>query len=102
MMKSIVIWGAVLCAAALCVSAADAQAVFYRQDGRVYGPSAMPPYGYYPGGAMVRVAPRGPLPYPASPFFYKWEDHKRWLEWDQTIRSPLNPESDLDYMMRSF
>jgi hypothetical protein len=60
-------------------------------------------YGAHPGAGMARAAPPA-TPYRATApsFYYKWEDHKRWLDWDQTIRSPLNPESDLDYMMRSF
>ncbi len=46
------------------------------------------------------------------PFFYraardeefnrKWQQHRNWSEYRNLIRSPLDPESELDYMLRTF
>ncbi len=32
----------------------------------------------------------------------RWNEHRRWLERDQLLRSPLNPESTLDYLLRTY
>ncbi len=52
-----------------------------------------------------------PIPY-GQPYFYyfaprpevvrKWDNYNRWLQHDYLLRSPYNPESTLDYMLRTF
>ena len=69
-----------------------------------------PPYCAPPSGVAI---PRVPLisrwitPWnlskAASPEqIRKWAEYRRWLDFQQTIRSPLNPENPIDYMLRTF
>ncbi len=39
---------------------------------------------------------------PSPQVIHRWEDYRRWLDYDHLQRSPLNPESTFNYMMRTF
>jgi len=74
-------------------------------------------YSYSPG-YYVAVPPQyynSPAPRPAGPgttFFYRlapnpkiykqWNQHNRYNDFQESLRSPFNPESDLSYMLRTF
>ena len=68
-------------------------------------PYGYPPYYYNrPPGPQARM--------PLNPYYYyffpdpkaaqRWRRHRLWLEYQNQFRSPLNPESALDYMLRTF
>jgi hypothetical protein len=73
-------------------------------------------YGYYyippqqPQQAPMSAYQRGPTPInprlrfmvPNPRLFQQWNLENRMSDYDQLIRSPLNPESSLDYMLRTF
>lgn len=72
-------------------------------------------YGYYspyytapppapPVTAPNRVAKK-PLYYRMGPdplLYWKWNRHNAYQDFQKYQRSPLNPESDLSYMLRTF
>jgi hypothetical protein len=80
-------------------------AQYYGPGYYYYPPSTPPPYYYNP-----YVVPQGPLPLP--PFYYrvapnpytfrKWNRENRYSDYQWLLRSPLDRESDLDYMLRTF
>ncbi len=80
-------------------------AQYYGPGYYYYPPPAPSPYYYNPYSV-----PQGPLPLP--PFYYrvapnpytfrKWNQENRYSDYQQLLRSPLDPESDLDYMLRTF
>jgi hypothetical protein len=39
---------------------------------------------------------------PSPALIRKWAEYRRWLDFQQTIRSPLNPENPIDYLLRTF
>jgi hypothetical protein len=73
-------------------------------------------YNYYPdnyGSGTVQpryVPPREQTPslpfrYRLTPnpkLYWKWNQYNRFSEYQNLLRSPLNPESDLDYLLRTF
>ncbi|MEI8183180.1 MAG: hypothetical protein WCG29_10800 [Desulfomonile sp.] len=60
----------------------------------------------HPGYAPARGrAPAIPFRYRLTPkpgVYWKWNQYNRFSEYQNFLRSPLNPESDLDYLMRTF
>jgi len=69
------------------------------------------PYGYQPAPGAVPYA--APMPGPAdNPVFLRlqprprlyrqWNQYNRALDQEVLMRSPLDPESDLQYMLRTF
>lgn len=65
------------------------------------------PYYYTPAPQQVTrpQAQPGTLFYFLTPdpqLYSKWSRHNRILDFHNLNRSPLNPESDLEYMMRTF
>ncbi|MFH0821318.1 MAG: hypothetical protein V2B18_01100 [Pseudomonadota bacterium] len=50
-------------------------------------------YGRAPYYTHRQYAPR---------YYRQWDEQNRMLEYERLMRSPLNPESDLEYMMRTF
>jgi hypothetical protein len=68
------------------------------------------PYGYSPYYYNAPPGPQARMPY--NPYYYyffpdpttveRWRRHRLWLEYQNRFRSPLNPESTLDYMLRTF
>jgi len=70
-----------------------------------YYPRAYPPAYNRSGPQPVAPMPSGRLRYYLAPdpkMIRKWESYRRWLEFQQSLRSPINPESSLDYMLRTF
>jgi hypothetical protein len=77
----------------------------YYGPGYYYPPSGPPPTYYNP-----YVVPQGPVPLP--PFYYRvapnpytfrmWDRQNRFSDYQKLLRSPLNKESDLDYMLRTY
>jgi len=74
-------------------------------------------YGYYspyftapppppaPPGAVGGQAPKRTMYYHMAPdplLYWKWNQHNAYRDFQQFQRSPLNPESDLSYMLRTF
>lgn len=71
-------------------------------------------YGYYPypHPPSMPYYSRYQVPYEGGPFFYrlapnprlywKWNQQNRMSDYDQLLPNPLNPESALDYMLRTF
>jgi len=73
-------------------------------------------YGYYPyyyGPAPGYVPYSQPEPYyGGNPYYYrlrpnprvyrKWDRYNRALDLEQMERSPLNPEGNIEYMLRTF
>ena len=76
------------------------------------GSSSAQYYGYYsPYFAVPPPRPMGPAPGQPSIYYrlrpdpllyWKWQRHNAFLDYLQYQRSPLNPESDLSYMLRTF
>jgi hypothetical protein len=69
------------------------------------------PYGQWQGqpNAQPRanVSPQTPQRYylwrpPDAATIQRWNQHNRMLDQDQLMRSPGNPESPLEYMLRTF
>ncbi|MGO9568436.1 MAG: hypothetical protein ACLP5H_12930 [Desulfomonilaceae bacterium] len=77
----------------------------YYGPGYYYPPSTPPPAYYNP-----YVVPHGPLPLPPSYYrvapnpytFWRWDQQNRYADYQKLLRSPLNKESDLDYMLRTY
>ncbi|MFH1114496.1 MAG: hypothetical protein V1792_11290 [Pseudomonadota bacterium] len=58
-----------------------------------------------PAGAEGVQAPRRPLYYRMGPsplLYWKWNQYNAYQDFQKFQRSPLNPESDLSYMLRTF
>jgi len=95
--------GALLLGVILTPSACTAQ--YYPQ----YDPYVYPP-GYY----YARPAPQGPPSVQPYSYYYmtpdpmrvwRWEQYKRWLDYQALQKIPLdpiNPESDFDYLIRTY
>ncbi len=118
-MKILPIHIGALVAAVLILSAplsVCAQTYYYHQymtPGYYYPFAGGQVHGPRPTSANSRAVRRPVQRRPASPSLYyrmtprpnqlrKWAVHRKWLERQQWNRSPLNPESTLDYMMRTF
>ncbi len=66
----------------------------------------------YPYPYPAKPVPQAPQPAYGQPYFYyfvprpevarKWDRQQRWLQQDYLLRSPLNPETSLEYMLRTF
>ena len=76
-----------------------------------YGPGYYYPPGYQaPLYHGLHAAPRGPVPLPPSVYrlapnpytIWRWDQHNRYEDYQQLLRSPLDRESALDYMLRTF
>lgn len=72
-----------------------------------YGYPAPPPYVLQPAPAAPPVTgwyypylQRSMSNYPQM--IRKWQQERWWLDMEHLQRNPLNPESTLDYMMRTF
>ncbi|MEW6352442.1 MAG: hypothetical protein AB1646_25610 [Thermodesulfobacteriota bacterium] len=74
-----------------------------------------PTSGYaqaYPYAVPTRPVPQAGPPVHGRPYFYyfvprpevarKWDRQQRWLQYDHQFRSPYNPETSLEYMLRTF
>jgi hypothetical protein len=80
-------------------------AQYYYGPGYYYEPSAPPPAYYNP-----YVVPQGPIPLPPSYYrvapnpytYWRWSQQNRYSDYQKLLRSPLNKESDLDYMLRTY
>jgi hypothetical protein len=80
----------------------------YYGPGYYYYPPSMPPPPYYPNQYVVPQG--GPIPLPPSYYrvapnpytFWKWSQQNRYSDYQNLLRSPLDPESDLDYMLRTY
>ncbi|MDQ7785549.1 MAG: hypothetical protein RDU20_21890 [Desulfomonilaceae bacterium] len=74
-------------------------------------------YGYYspyftappppapPPGAVGGHSPKRTMYYRMAPdplLYWKWSQYNAYRDYQQFHRSPLNPESDLSYMLRTF
>jgi len=95
-MLAILIAAVVLIAANADIGSAEQ---YYWQQYQNYGahsrPRAQPAKKTAVKPFSFRIAP--------DPQVYeKWNRYNRWLDYQQLQRSPLNPESDLDYMFRTF
>jgi hypothetical protein len=99
-------WWLVLITLAFAVVIFSVPSPVAAQYPRGYNPYSYPQYYYY-------NAPPGPRPrLPFNPYYYyffpdpkaaeRWRRHRQWLEYQNQFRSPLNPESTLDYMLRTF
>jgi hypothetical protein len=101
-MKKAPVFAAIMAAfaiAALFPTVCPAQ--YYRSTPRYYGPplrSDIPRAPRIPG----RITPWSISVAPSPELLRKWERHRRWLDFQQMIRSPQNPESTIDYMFRTF
>jgi hypothetical protein len=77
----------------------------YYGPGYYYQQSAPPPAYYNP-----YVVPQGPIPLPPSYYrvapnpytYWRWSQQNRYSDYQKLLRSPLNKESDLDYMLRTY
>jgi hypothetical protein len=80
-------------------------AQYYGPGYYYYQPSTPPPYYYNP-----YVVPQGPIPLPPAYYrvapnpytFRKWNRENRYSDYQNLMRSPLDRETDLDYMLRTF
>jgi hypothetical protein len=80
-------------------------AQYYYGPGYYYEPSAPPPAYYNP-----YAVPQGPIPLPPSYYrvapnpytYWRWSQQNRFSDYQKLLRSPLNKESDLDYMLRTY
>jgi hypothetical protein len=66
---------------------AGAPGYFYTQPPRRVNP-AQAPYYFYQN--------------PRTPAWREWDRLNRYFDYEQLNRSPRNPESELDYMLRTF
>ena len=82
------------------------QAQYYSSYGYgYYYPYTYQPPTYYPRSAPPNQAPANTFYRRWSPdprMMRKWDRHNRWSEYENQFRSPNNPESALDYMLRTF
>ncbi|MGC8659358.1 MAG: hypothetical protein ACP5U1_09815 [Desulfomonilaceae bacterium] len=70
-----------------------------------YYPQYYAPPGYYPPPPTRQSQPVSPYYFRMTPDPYqmwRWDRHNRWEDYEQSLRSPLNPETDLSYMLRTF
>ncbi len=60
------------------------------------------------GGSLPRMEPQMPISEcyycvgPDKPTLWKWQVDNKFRDLDVATRSKLNPESDLDYMIRTY
>jgi hypothetical protein len=102
-MKKIMI-AVVLTVLVLAAWVCQAQYYSYYGYGYYYPPHYQPP-AYYPQSAPPNQAPANRYYRRWSPspgMIRKWDRHNRWSDYENLHRSPNNPESSLDYMMRTF
>ncbi len=81
------------------------QAQYYGYYGYYYYPPTYQPPAYYPPRAPANQAPANTFYRRWSPdprMIRRWDQHNRWADFDNLQRSPNNPESALDYMLRTF
>jgi len=99
MKKTILILAAVCaCVFAICY---QASAQYYSY----YYPYYYAPPGYYPPSPTKQAKPVTPYYFRMMPDPYqswRWDRKNRWDDYQQSMRNPLNPESDLSYMLRTF
>jgi hypothetical protein len=79
-------------------------AQYYSYYGYYY-PQAYQPQPYYPPRAPAQQATPNMYYRRWSPdprMIRKWDQHNRWSDFENLQRSPNNPESALDYMLRTF
>ena len=100
LMKKILFLFIVACAfTATLYDSASAQYYSY------YYPYYYAPPGYQPPPPVKQSKPPAPYYFRMMPDPYqswRWDRKNRWEDYQQSLRSPLNPESDLDYMLRTF
>ncbi len=83
----------------LCPTVSPAQ--LYRTAPRYYGPPLRADIPRVPRISSW-ITPWNFYVAPSPELIRKWEDYRRWLDFEQTIRSPLNPENSIQYMLRTF
>ena len=99
MKKLIVIASIACCLTALTLFEAHAQLYSY------YYPNYYAPPGYVSPPPARQSAPPSPYYFRATPDPYQmWrlDRNNRWQDYQNRLRSPQNPESDLSYMLRTF
>jgi hypothetical protein len=70
-----------------------------------YYPASPPPSYYNPYVSPVPVGRQNPYKYrlaPSPQTYWRWNQQNRLSDQEQILRSPLNPESDLGYLLRTF
>jgi hypothetical protein len=70
-----------------------------------YYPPSPPPSYYNPYASSGRVGQPNPYQYrmaPSPQLYWRWNQQNRILDYEQRLRSPLNPEGDLEYLLRTF
>jgi hypothetical protein len=99
-MKKILLITSLVCGIAfLSASSADAQIYSY------YSPNYYAPPGYATPPPVRQSNPPTPYYFRATPDPYQmWrlDRNNRWQDYQNRLRSPQNPESDLSYMLRTF
>jgi hypothetical protein len=70
-----------------------------------YYPPSPPPSFYNPYASPAPVGAPNPYQYrlaPSPKTYWRWNQYNRMSDYEQILRSPLNPESDLSYLLRTF
>ncbi len=70
-----------------------------------YYPPSPPPSYYNPYASPGPVGRPSPYQYRLAPgpqIYWRWNQQNRLSDQEQILRSPLNPESDLGYLLRTF
>lgn len=99
-MKKLIVIGSIACWIA-CLSVLNAGAQFYSY----YYPNYYAPPGYVSPPPVRQNTPPSPYYFRATPDPYQmWrlDRNNRWQDYQNRLRSPLDPESDLSYMLRTF
>lgn len=84
-----------------CLMAPTTDAQFYSY----YYPNYYAPPGYVSPPPVRQANPPTPFYFRTTPDPYQmWrlDRNNRWQDYQNRLRSPLNPESDLSYMLRTF
>lgn len=101
-MRKILLTGTTVLVLCVLLSAPTVSNGQYYGYYQYYYPQQLPPPpSYYYGN------PQGIQQYykrwtPNKNMYRGWDYHNRMEDYQKSIRSPLNPESDLDYMLRTF
>jgi len=98
-MKNLLVVIAVSAALAVAIVPGDSWAQYYGYQ-YYYYPNTPPPAAYQPsqGGGnpfLYRLAPNPRV-------YQKWNQQIRIWDFQEYQRSPLNPESPLDYLLRTY
>ncbi|HMK36383.1 MAG TPA: hypothetical protein VK463_15020 [Desulfomonilaceae bacterium] len=70
-----------------------------------YYPATPPPSYYNPYASPAPVGQPYVSQYrlaPSPQIYWRWNQQNRMSDAEQVFRSPVNPESDLDYLLRTF